>query len=381
MATFKITKGTDTFELDTFGPVKNQAGQGIGKWSTDKQNRIVIQKDAGGTVTIDELTWKFNANNQLILSNAAGDIINFHKVGNRPFYATNDSVLVVRPDRNNIFEFSLRGEWDLSDKHELSFTINNVTSVFDGFIQDQTGRFMFHFFDKGSSSLERSILGFRGEWKQDPNDPVKLSFEYRREKQGAIDTFVLPRAVTINRTMNQLMYEYDKKGQKVRIQFMGLVKISEDFVITYELDQQKAQNGDVMSKATTFTIKAELDKKDFSGNAEFKVKRQGGTTSTLAFRGHFTAVYKKNIKLSVGFAFEQTTSAGVITTSFAFNGKLEFGSGGSIQWSFEKNATKTTLTISASDIVVGNARLDGALNIVRQDGHVVGVRVLFGVVL
>lgn len=381
MATFKITKGAETFELDTFGPVKNQAGQGIGKWSTDKQNRIVIQKDAGGSVTIDELIWKFNSNNQLVLSTAAGEIVNFHKVGNRPFYATNDSVLVVRPDRNNVFEFSLRGEWDLSDKHEMSFTMNNVTSVLDGFIQDQTGRFMFHFFDKGSSSLERSILGFRGEWKQDENDPVKLTFEYRREKHGAIDTFVLPKAITVNRTMNQLMYEYDKKGQKVRIQFMGLVKISDDFVISYELDEQKAQNGDVMSKATTLTIKAEFDKKDFSGNAEFKIKRQGGTTSSLTFRGGFTAVYKKGVKLSVGFAFEQTTSAGVISTTFALNGKLELGSGATIQWRFEKNATKSTLTISASDIVIGEARLDGALNIVRENNQIVGVRVLFGIVL
>jgi len=48
--------------------------------------------------------------------------------------------------------------------------------------------------------------------------------------------------------MNQLMYEYDKKGQKFRLQFMGLLKISDDFVISYELDDQKSQNGDVLSK-------------------------------------------------------------------------------------------------------------------------------------
>jgi hypothetical protein len=104
-----------------------------------------------------------------------------------------------------------------------------------------------HFFDKGSASLERSILGFRGEWKQDAADALKLSFKYKRANQTE-DEFILPRAVTINRTMNQLMYEYDKKGQKFRLQFMGLLKISDDFVISYELDDQKSQNGDVLSK-------------------------------------------------------------------------------------------------------------------------------------
>lgn len=379
MATFKLTKDQDTFEFDVLGPVKNQAGQVIGKWNTDNNNKVVVQKDAGGSVVFENLVWKFNANNQLVLSTADKEVVNFHKVGNRPFYETKDAVLLVRPERNNTFSFSLRGEWDLSDKHDLSITINGVTSVLDGFIQDQTGRFMYHFFDKGSTSLDRSILGFRGVWKQDAADALKLSFKYKRANQTE-DEFVLPRAVTINRTMNQLMYEYDKKGQKFRLQFMGLLKISDDFVISYELDDQKSQNGDVLSKKTTFTIKAEFDKKDFSGNIEFKVAKQGGT-STLSLRGNFTAVHKKGIKLSVGFAFEQVTASGIISSTFAFNGKIEFGSGMKVQWTFERNATKTTITISASDIRIGDAQIDGSLNIIGENNKFSGIRVLFGIVL
>lgn len=380
MASFKLTKGADTYELDVLGPVKDSAGKAVGKWETNKKNNVVVRKDAGGTVVFDDVAWKFNSNNQLTLNVADKEVVNFHKVGNRPFYATQNSVLNVRPEQNNVFGFSLRGEWDMSDKHDLSITINGVTSVLDGQIQDLRGRFMYHFIDKGSATLEKSILGFAGGWTQDRDDPLKLNFEYKRE-DGSLDTFALPKSVTVNRTLNQFMYEYDKKGQKFRLQFEGFVEVSEDFVISYRLDEQRAQNGDVLSRQTTLTIKAEIDKKNFSGNVDFKVSKKSGGSTTISLRGNFTAVYRKNVKLSVGFAFEQTTSAGKVQSTITFNGKLEFGSGGKIQWSFEKNATTTSITVSATDIVLGKARIDIVLNIKRQDGTIAGVQMLFGIVL
>jgi hypothetical protein len=380
MASFKLTKGAETFDLDVLGPVKNAAGQAVGKWGTDEGNKVVVKKDAGGTVVFDDVVWKFNSNNQLTLNVADKEVVNFHKVGNRPFYSAQDAVLNVRPEQNNVFEFSLRGEWDMSDKHDLSLTINGATSVIDGFVQDMRGRFIYHFFDKGSATLEESQLGFAGEWKQDADDPLKLSFTYKRE-DNTEDVFELPKSVTINRTMNQFMYEYDKKGQKFRLQFMGVLKISDDFAISYTLDEQKAQNGDVLSKQTTLTIQAKFDKKSFSGNVDFKVTKKGGGSTTVSLRGNFTAVFKKNVKLAVGFSFEQETSLGKVTTTFALNGSLEFGSGGKIQWTFEKNATSMSVTISAADIAIGPARIDASLNIRRENGQLVGVHALFGIVL
>jgi hypothetical protein len=98
-------------------------------------------------------------------------------------------------------------------------------------------------------------------------------------------------------------------------------------------------------------------------------------------RGAFTALHERGVKLSVGFAFEQTTSQGKVQTSFAFNGKLEFADGGKVQWTFEKNTTKSSITIGASDIVFGSARTDMSLNITHENGHLVGVRMLFGIVI
>jgi hypothetical protein len=83
-------------------------------------------------------------------------------------------------------------------------------------------------------------------------------------------------------------------------------------------------------------------------------------------------------KLQVGFSFNQVRSTGTVTTTFAFNGTLELKNG-KVQWSFEKSATKTTLIISASDIVLGPARIDARLNLVREDGKISGVQFLLGV--
>jgi hypothetical protein len=380
MAEFKLKKGNDTFTLDSLGSVKDAAGQALGKWGTDSANKVVVTKTAGGTVTLDDVIWKFNDKNQLCLNVGNTEVFNFHQPGSRPFYATTDAVLNIRPDRNNVFGFSLHGEWDLNEQHDLSVTINNVKSTLDGFIQDARGRFMFHFFDKGAGTIEESVLGFAGAWRQDNADALKLIFTYKRE-DGTDDEFALPKSIAINRTLNQFMYEYDKAGQTFRLQFMGLLKISEDFVLSYALDQQRSSTGAVLSQQTTLTIKAEITKQNFSGNVDFKVTKAGGQSTTISLRGSFTAVHQRGVKLSVGFAFDQTTSQGRVTTTFAFNGKLEFGTTGSVQWTFQKNATTTSVTISATDITLGPARLDGSLNLVRQNGQLAGVRVLFGVVL
>jgi hypothetical protein len=229
---------------------------------------------------------------------------------------------------------------------------------------------------------QRSILGFVGEWihKNEAGAP-KLDFKYKREDKTE-DIFSLPKVLSVDRrpaTLNQFMYEYDKKGQKSRIQFVGTLKVSEDFVITYELDRQVSQTGEQQVAATTFTIKADIDKKDFSGNIEFRVRKEDGTSgsTTLTLRGDFTAMLGKT-KLQVGFSFNQVRSTGTVTTTFAFNGTLELKNG-KVQWSFEKSATKTTLIISASDIVLGPARIDARLNLVREDGKISGVQFLLGV--
>lgn len=378
MGGFTLTKGTDKFDFDITGVV-SKGGNRIGTWSTDKSNNIVVAKDAGGQDS-HTVTWQFNQDNQLTIASGGNTVFNFNATqGIRPLYFTQNAVFKVRPNQNNVFGFDLRGEWDIDANHDLTFTINGVTSKLDGFIQDPRSRFMYHFFNK-QNLMQESILGFVGQWDfANDNGVPMMKFSYKRE-DGSTDTFALPKGIVVNRSINQFMYQYNKQNHTFAIQFVGLLQVSEDFKITYSIDRQVSQTGQEQVTATTFTIDAVLNKKNFSGDIEFFIKKTNGTvgTTTIGLSGNFTARLGAT-QLQVGFTFSQVRGPNVVTTTFAFNGSLKLGGGGEIVWAITKNATTLNITISAADIKIGPARLDGRLNIVGQNGHVVGVQVLFGV--
>jgi hypothetical protein len=379
MAGFSLIKGADTFNFDITGPV-SKGGNRIGVWSTDKNNNIVVTKDAGGQDS-HTVSWQFNQDNQLTISSGGKAVFNFNgTAGVRPVYFTVNSVLKVRPDQNNVFGFDLRGEWDLdSDTHDLTLTINGVKSVLDGFIQDPRSRFMYHFFNK-QNLLQESILGFVGEWQFLNEEGVpKMNFKYQRE-DGSSDTFSLPKGITVNRSINQFMYQYNKQDHTFGVQFVGMLQVNSELQLTYSIDRQVSQSGAQQVAATTFTFGAVLNKKNVSGDIEFFVKKTSGAvgTTTIGLSGNWTAKLGAN-QLTIGFTFTQVRGPNTVTTTFGLSGSLKLGGGGQVVWAITKNSTQTTISIAASDITLGPARLDGRLNIVGQNGHVVGVQMLFGI--
>lgn len=378
MAGFSLTKGTDTFDFDIAGPV-NKGGVRIGAWATDKSNNIVVTKDGGGQ-DLHNVTWQFNQDNQLTISSGGKSVFNFNgNAGVRPVYFTVDSVLKVRPNQSNTFAFDLHGEWDLNDAHDLTVTINGVISVLDGFIQDPRSRFMYHFFNK-QNLMQETILGFVGEWQLVNDGGVpKMNFSYQREG-GTTDTFSLPKGIVVNRSINQFMYQYNKENHSFGIQFVGMLQVSDDFKLTYAIDRQVSQSGQQQVAATTFTIGAVLNKKNVSGDIEFFIKKTDGTvsTTTIGLSGNWTAKLGAN-QLTVGFSFTQVRGPNTVTTTFGLNGSLKLASGGQVVWAITKNSTQTNISIAASDIKLGAARLDGRLNLIGENGHIVGVQVLFGI--
>jgi hypothetical protein len=377
MATFQLTNNTDTFDLDTAGTVQ-KGGAAFGTWSTNSTNQMVISDTSGTTLAIDA-TWKFNADNHLVLQSGGSDVFDFCAQDDvTPFFKTVDAVLQVFPDQNNIFTFSLNGEWDIDNNHNLTFTAGGVTSTIDGFVQDPRGRFMYHFFDQDDLTRE-SILGFVGEWESftDTDGKPMVRFKYKRA-DGTTDTFELPAAITLNRTINQFMYQYDKNGQTRRLQFVGELKINENFQITYSLDRQVSR-GQEQVASTTFQFGATFHHNDFNGDIELAIQKNdgsaGGTTITVA--GHFTAMLGTT-QLMAGFSFSQIRNGATVTSTFGFNGTLRFKDSGEISWEFQRNATQMTININAQ-IQVGGARVDGRLNLVSDSGRVVGVKVLLGV--
>jgi len=379
MPGFSLTKGADKYDFDIAGTV-NKNSQPAGTWTTSNDNKVVANDKNGAALASFDVTWQFNADNQLTISSSGNHIFNFYSVaGVRPLLGTVNAVLNVKPDRTKPFNFNVRGEWDLTASHDLSFTINGVASVIDGFIQDPRSRFMYHFFDKQDLTQE-SILGFVGSWQQrvDANGTPILDFQYKRE-DGTADTFTLPQGVTINKTINQFMYQYNKAGHSFRVQFVGLLQVSEDFQITYSIDRQVSQNGAEQVASTTFTIGATFKKDNFSGSLDVLVNKTDGTVGsfTLSISGSFTAVLGQT-KLQAGFTFSQVRAGNTINTAIGFSGSLQLKNG-QVQWQFQKNAQTMTIAIAASDIKLGPARIDARLNIVGQGGQITGVQMLFGV--
>ena len=381
MPGLQLSKNNDNFVLDPLGTVTINNTPG-GKWKTDQTNKIVVTKNDNTTVSFD-VTWEFNTDNQLVVS-AAGKKFNFSEIpGNVPRYETRNAVLVVRPNKNQPFTFELRGDWSLSQDHDLTITINGKASTIDGFINDPRSRFMFHFSNK-KALLQSSVLGFIGTWSEfvDADGQPRLKFAYKRDGQPDGE-FVLPKGITIDKTMNQLMYEYDKNGNKRRIQLVGTLMISDDFTISYGLDRQTSADGQTQVGSTTFTFNAAFKKKNFTGDLDLAIVKQDGTvgSTTISISGKFTAVMG-SASLLAGFTFEQNRAGNKKTTTFGFSGKLQFNNNkGSIEWAFTTdNTTTKTITLAINvDINVGAVQLDARLNLQMEGGQTKGVTFFLGV--
>jgi len=378
MATFQLKQNADTFDFDIGGSVQ-QGGAAFGTWSTDAANKIVITKPDGTTVSLDA-GWKFNADNHLVLQSGGADAFDFcAQDGVVPFFKTVDAVLQVFPDQKNAFTFNLNGEWDIDKNHDLTFTpAGGIASTIDGFVQDPRGRFMYHFFDKDDLTRQ-SIFGFVGQWDSftDADGKPMVRFTYKRA-DGTTGTFELPSAISFNRTINEFMYEYDKNGQTRRLQFVGELKINENFEITYSLDRQVSK-GQQQVASTTFHFGATFHRDNFDGEIELAINKADGSagTTTITVGGHFTAMLGTT-QLVAGFSFSQIRNGATVTSTFGFNGSLQFKDNGEITWEFLQNATQFSININAQ-IQVGDVRVDGRLNLVSQSGRIVGVKVLLGV--
>jgi hypothetical protein len=378
MANFKLKKGADEFQLDTAGSV-SKAGAKFGTWTTTKDNKILIRGGDGSQTPVDA-AWKFNAKNQLCLvSNAAPatEIFNFHTAdGLRPFFSTDKAVLQVFPDEENDFNFLLRGEWDLDDNHDLNITINGLKSVIDGFVDDPKSRFIYHFFDEDKNDFN---IMFTGTWAQDAKDPLKLNFTYTRE-DDTVDVFSLPGAMTIDRGINQFVYDYDKDGKKRRIQLIGLLNVSKSLVITYSLDRQDSEEGGVAVASTEFRVGAVLTNSKFQGDVEFLVKKTDGTTSstTIGIRGKFTAQVA-GAELQVAFLFVQNRNGDQRKTSFGFSGQLKLKDNGTVQWEFASKDNVKQLTITITDVKLGPVTADSKFVLQSENGQTKKVQFLLGV--
>ena len=380
MRTFTLGTGAGQFELGIDGSA-SQGGAVVGNWRTTADNTIQV-KTADGTATSFAVGWKFNADNQLVLLNGATEVFNFQTDKTvTPGFELRKAVLRFTPSRLSGFSFEIRGEWNLTANHDLELVIGGRASRLKGFIMDaeRKNRFLYNFRDaKRPALLHR--LQFEGMWETPADGTADLRFLYSRE-DGTSDVFELPGTVVVDRTTNQLRYEYTKNGKKA-FDFEGTLVISPDFQITYLIGTTETTTGETVVGNSVIRIGATFARNAFTGNLELSVESASGTR-TLTVRGTFAAVLAGSAKLAVGFSFEQVHTSGAVTsTTFAFAGELRVKSGAVVQWAFSTSNTVTrTITLSVgTDIKLRNgAAIDARLNLTTAGGAVQSVTFLLGV--
>jgi hypothetical protein len=380
MATFKLGSGAGEFELGIDGSA-SKAGTPVGNWRTTPDNKIQV-KTEDGAASVFDVGWKFNADNQLVLLDGAREIFNFQADRTvTPGFELRKAVLRFTPSRTSGFSFELRGEWNLTDTHDLEFEVGGRTSRLKGFINDaeKKNRFLYLFKDNKRPTLLHR-LQFEGQWETPASEAADLLFRYARE-DGTEDVFELPGTVVIDKTTNQLRYEYTKNGKKT-FDFEGTLVISPDFQITYVIGRTETATGDTVVDSSVLRIGASFAKTDFSGNLELAVMSAGGAR-TLTIRGTFAAVLAGSAQLAVGFTFEQVRTSGAVTsTTFAFAGELKIKNNAVVQWAFSTtNTTTRTVDLSVgTDIKLQNgAAIDARLNLTTAGGAVKSVTFLLGV--
>jgi hypothetical protein len=376
MPAFILTDGTDTYQFDTAGGV-SIGGAAVGSWTTNAGNQIVAKlPDAEAAF---DVAWAFNAKNQLTIRSQNAEIFNFSAAGIYNSFTTRDTALVVKPDRAGAFSFTLAGDWSMDADHDLTFSVNGVSSTLDGFVSDPLGRFIFHFANQ-DNVLETNVLGFVGYWqsKVDASGTPLLDFHY--QAPGGEKIFELPTAIAINRSSNQLTYAYSKGNKNLSIDFQGTLMIGPAFEITYVVEPQVSSSGDAMVSSTTFSFPAILTRPNLHGELQLSIAASNGQagSSTFTIGGQSQGVLGKT-SLQVGFTFTQTFpgSGNQITRTAAFSGTLAF-QGGQVQWTF--SATGATIDLAVGvDIKLGPVQLDARLNLPMAGGQASGVTFLLGV--
>ncbi len=369
---FQLTNATNTFDFNIDGSVE-QAGAAAGTWTTDTNNQIALTPSDGSAPTIFAVDWLFNNNNQLQIMSSGASVFNFHSGAALPAYSNDKDILIVTPDSAAAFNFQLRGTWNFNAQNLLVLTLGAQSSTFDGFLQDTSGQFSYHFFDLANlAGSNENVLQFPGEWSHTVVDGKSVVVLHYDTADGKGADFTLPGTINLDPSVNEFAYSYDKGTDTFGLQFVGTLHIASDFTITYKLDDESSPSGN----GATFSMEAQFVKTNFSGNLDLQLKSAGGTGTTLTIGGDFTAVLGGNT-LDVGFHFTQPNSGNA--QAFGFNGDFKTSNGTDLSWDFEMNGPSTAITIDVENFRLGPATIGDKFTLTTQNGQVTAIKELFGI--
>ncbi|MEM6316375.1 MAG: hypothetical protein AAF960_01825 [Bacteroidota bacterium] len=381
MSNFKLSDGTNIFQLAISGDVQDATGASIGKWTTNKDNQIAIQQEDGQETTIP-VHWKFNEENQFcLLDSQQNEVFNFCTIPDiRPKFTLRNAILEVRPANNHPFIFDVRGNWDLNDQHQLLFNCGGVSSILDGILSDKKSRFIYRVRDRNNARINFR-LGFAGKWEQVTNDGIpRLRFSYQREADE-VGVFEMPAdgKLLIENGMNQFRYVYDKDNKTFGITLLGFLKIKENLEISYSLDKQSARNGEELVAATTFTFQAAFSGNQFDGDLGLVLLKEDNTPGDyhLSVTGDYTGVIGET-RVMVGFRFSQRRKGHLVTRKFGIGGAFSWEAG-QVSYAIDAGGGMVELHLGLDIHLKDGGDLNSKFSLVSADGQVRTITFLLGI--
>lgn len=374
MRQFPLMVGNGILTLDTNGSVHDPAGNKVGDWTTEG-HLIKIRRALGGSDLVD-VEWAFNARNQLTIVQGGQLIFTMlNSTDGLPGFHLDGNQLVVDPDGDRDFTFTLACAWGLDGDGNLVMSVNGKESVIDGFIEDTKSRLRFQFDDKDTATFPNSLV-FAGQWERvdTATHEIRLHFVLDDPKlEIAGKPLTLPAAVRVDPMRNHLALVYESRSNGThRLQFMGSFEIRPDFTLNFRIDDVK-DSGLRKSRIevqTTFAFDV------VRGNLQLFVGRERTAQSQVLEVGGALSAKLKNGQLDWTFAYRKATSGGqssvTVATALSFVAKDQ-----SILVKYSQNGTTRQLDVTAkfaaSDFVAA-----GGLSIVN-DAQGRAVRAFVGV--
>jgi len=382
MPKFSLSNGGTSYQLDIAGKVLDTNGNAIGKWTTNKDNQITIAQNDGTKDKIN-VHWKFNEHNQFcLLDNHHNEVFNFCTVeNNRPKCELRKAILRIKPTSNKPFQFNIRGDWDLNEKHQLEFLCDGVKSTLDGILSDKKSRFIYRVRDKQNARINYR-LGFAGKWEQELEDEgiPRLKFLYKKEGD-ALGIFNMPNdgKLIIENGANQFRYVYDRDNKTFGVTLLGFLKINEKLEITYTIDKQSTRRGDELVAKTTFALQAAFTGNQFDGDLGLVILKNDNTPGNykMTVTGDYTGVIGET-NVMVGFRFSQRRKGKLITRTFGIGGAFEWKNG-LVTYTFDIGDRIVELEIDVDIKLKNGGDLNSKFSFVGADGQIRTISFLFGI--
>ena len=262
---------------------------------------------------MQKFRYEIDPYNRIVIagSGTANDLPKFRQVLDGRFRTDENnglSYLIRAPlsaDENIPHQIDLKGNWSLTDDHNLRLTLDNLSRetfgdqiTLEGEILDVDKNSLLFAVTTATKedALSTYVLNLGGSWKADENN--RLSFHVRKEG-GKYDILTFSGAWEINKN-NQIVYQYEKadlirkKSQTHTLTFNGYWDIKEKLRVSYVLS---ADTGSVFTFNTGIGIfKEDYIKYELGIGARSADRPQEQKTLILSGRW--------NLKKDVGLIFE-----------------------------------------------------------------------------